>query len=543
MALLNRIKNLFVQDSTYRTPHDFLFKSSTFGQKSDSGEVVTETTAMSLAWVWQAVSTISNDIGRLPVILFDRSNDERERATTHPAYQLIKRRPNPYMTSKVFMSTLTKSALLTGNGLAWIMRDQRGIPIELYPLETSNVRINVIDNEPVYLVRFKLGDEEKAIRHRDVIHIKSISNNGYWGMDCITYARNSIGLGLATEKHGNRFFKNNARPSVVLKTDGNMDKERADQLIASWNEQHAGANNAYKTALLTGGMSAEIMSINNDNAQWLQSRQFQRQEIASWFLLPANKLNDTASVSYSSVAAYNKAYLDQTLMNWIVTWEEELTNKLLTTRQREDEQFSFEFITASLLRADLLQRYQAYQVGIASEFLSPNEVRRMENMPAREGGDTYINPNTKSGGETPESESVTEETLAEPAPDMEQALRALLADRMGRMIRLEMTKANQAATRESNFISWLEVFYQSFGEKIQEALRPCIRTAQAAGFAAGCDVNNLAENHIMDSIDRLLNACECKPEELQTKIGEEVATWSDRITDMTNLIMENNDGQ
>jgi HK97 family phage portal protein len=98
-----------------------------------------------------------------------------------------------------------------------------------------------------------------------------------------------------------------------------MDKERADQLLASWNEMHAGANNAYKTALLTGGMEAKVMSINNDNAQWLQSRQFQRQEIASWFLLPANKLNDTASVSYASVAAYNKAYLDQTLMNWIVT--------------------------------------------------------------------------------------------------------------------------------------------------------------------------------------------------------------------------------
>ena len=535
MALLNRIKNLFVQDSTYRTPHDFLFKSSTFGQKSDSGEVVTETTAMSLAWVWQAVSTISNDIGRLPVVLFDRSNGERERATTHPAYQLIKRRPNPYMTSKVFMSTLTKSALLTGNGLAWIMRDQRGIPIELYPLDTSTVRINVIDNEPVYLVRFKAGDEETAIRYRDIIHIKNISNNGYWGLDCITYGRNSIGLGLATEKHGNRFFKNNARPSVVLETAGNMDKERADQLLASWNEMHAGANNAYKTALLTGGMEAKVMSINNDNAQWLQSRQFQRQEIASWFLLPANKLNDTASVSYASVAAYNKAYLDQTLMNWIVTWEEELTDKLLTTRQREDDQFSFEFITASLLRADLLQRYQAYQVGIASEFLSPNEVRRLENMPAREGGDSFVNPNTKSG-DSPQPEPVPEDAAAR--TDMEPSLRALLADRMGRMIRLEVTKAKQAANREANFISWLELFYDTFGEKVEEALRPCVTTAQAAGFADGCDVHELTQTHIMDSIDRLLNACECKPEELETKIVAEVSTWDVRADEIINRIME-----
>ena len=535
MALLNRIKNLFVQDATYQTPHDFLFKSSTYGQKPDSGEVVTETTAMSLAWVWQAVSTISNDIGRLPVVLFDRSNGERERATTHPAYQLIKRRPNPYMTSKVFMSTLTKSALLTGNGLAWIMRDQRGIPIELYPLETSSVRINIVNNEPVYLVRFKAGDEETPVKHRDIIHIKNISNNGYWGLDCLTYARNSIGLGLATEKHGNRFFKNNARPSVVLETSGNMDKEKADQLLASWNEMHAGANNAYKTALLTGGMEAKVMSINNDNAQWLQSRAFQRQEIASWFLLPANKLNDTSSVSYSSVAAYNKAYLDQTLMNWIVNWEEELTDKLLTTRQREEDQFNFEFITASLLRADLLQRYQAYQVGIASEFLSPNEVRRLENMPAREGGDSFVNPNTKSG-DSPQPEAAPEDAAAR--TDMEPSLRALLADRMGRMIRLEVTKAKQAATREANFISWLELFYDTFGEKVEEALRPCVTTAQAAGFAEGCDVHEITQTHIMDSIDRLLNVTECKPEELETKIVAEVSTWDVRADDIINRIME-----
>jgi hypothetical protein len=235
------------------------------------------------------------------------------------------------------------------------------------------------------------------------------------------------------------------------------------------------------------------------------------------------------------VAAYNKAYLDQTLMNWIVTWEEELTDKLLTTRQREDDQFNFEFITASLLRADLLQRYQAYQVGIASEFLSPNEVRRLENMPAREGGDSFVNPNTKSG-DTPQPEA--EPAEPEVKTDMEPSLRALLADRMGRMIRLEVTKAKQAATREANFISWLELFYDTFGEKLEEALRPCVTTAQAAGFAEGCDVHELTQTHIMDSIDRLLNVTECKPEELETKIVAEVSTWDVRADEIINRIME-----
>lgn len=543
MALLNKIKSLFVQDS-YRTPPDYFFKSSTFGQRSDSGEVINTQSAMSLAWVWQAVSTISNDVGRLPVVLFDRANDERVKAINHPAYQLLKRRPNPYMTAKVFKSLLTKNALLTGNGLAWIVRDVRGIPIELYPLATEAVRINVIDNEPVYLVRFKSGDDEVAINHRNIIHLKNVTSNGYWGLDAISYAKNSIGLGLATEKHGNRFFKNNARPSVVLQTDSNMDKEKADQLIASWNNQHAGSDNAYKTALLTGGMSAEVMSVNNDNAQWLQSRQFQRQEIASWFLLPANKLNDTSSVSYSSVAAYNQAYLDQTLMNWIVSWEEELTEKLLTTKQRTSDEFSFEFITAGLLRADLLQRYQAYQVGIASEFLSPNEVRRMENMRAREGGDVFQNPNTKPSSPAENSRSQKLDKIdvdidVEPDAKLKKALDDLLIDRMTRMVKLESSKAIQAAASDKNFVAWLEVFYADFGNKIKEALEPCIATAKAAGFAAGVDAKELSDTHVMESIDMLLVTCgECTQDKLQASIENEVESWHSRIETMVKLILE-----
>ncbi len=114
---------------------------------------------------------------------------------------------------------------------------------------------------------------------------------------------------------------------------------------------------------------------------------------------------------------------------------------------------------------------------------------------------------------------------------------------MGRMIRLEVTKAKQAATREANFISWLELFYDTFGEKVEEALRPCVTTAQAAGFAKGCDVHELTQSHIMDSIDRLLNVTECKPEELETKIVLEVSTWDVRADEIINRIMEKSDGE
>ena len=547
MPLLETLKGVFVKNATYRNPPDWFYTSLAGGNMSDSGEVVNEKTALTLAWVWQAVATISNDIGRLPCVLYEQTEDgERVRAKTHPAYKLAKKRPNPFMSSKTFRSVLTKNALLTGNGLAWIQRDGRGAPLEMYPLPTSNVKVEIVNNEPVYLVKFDDKHEAVPISYRDIFHIKNVTSNGYWGIDVVSYAKNSVGLGLATEKHGNRFFKNNAKPSVVLETEQNIDKERADQLLASWNAMHAGADNAYKTAILSGGMQAKVMSITNDNAQWLQSRQFQRQEIASWFLLPANKLNDTASVSYSSVAAYNKSYLDQTLMNWIVSWEEEYNDKLLTPRQRESEDYYFEFITAGLLRADLLQRYQAYQVGIASEFLSPNEVRRFENLPQRsdEGGDRFQNPNTKP------SDAPAEPEIIEPEPEIiqpeenedevEDSLRALLNDRLERMIRLEIKKATQAAGRDDNFIYWMELFYDEFEQKLTEAIKPCFDTVNATGFGSGVGLKRIVQDYTADSCYKLLQvAGDNTQETLQGAVVAETSGWLKRSAETINQIMRN----
>jgi HK97 family phage portal protein len=540
MPLLDSLKGLFVRNATYRNPPDWFYTSLVGGNVSDSGETVNQKTALTLAWVWQAVSTISNDIGRLPCNLYETTpEDERIKAVRHPAYRLARKRPNPFMSSKTFRSVLTKNALLTGNGLAWIERDGRGAPLEMYPLQTDNVRIHIVENEPVYLVRFRDNDQAVPISYRDIFHIKNVTSNGYWGLDVVSYARNSIGLGLATEKHGNRFFKNNAKPSVVLESEQNINKETADQLLASWNAAHAGAGNAYKTAILSGGMSAKVMSIANDNAQWLQSRQFQRQEIASWFLLPANKLNDTASVSYSSVEAYNKSYLDQTLMNWLITWEEEYNDKLLTPRQRENENYYFEFNTAGLLRADLLQRYQAYQVGISSEFLSPNEVRRFENLPRRvdDGGDNYQNPNTKSGS-TPQQTNQTTPTIEEET-QLADSLRLLLNDRLERMVRLEIKKANAAAGKDHNFVGWLEAFYGTFRDQLYESLSPCYKTTQAAGFSNYQDLDDVVDDYISDSVERLLTvAGDSIPSELIKNVEQETHDWLKRIQLVINQIME-----
>lgn len=540
MKLINRIKGLFT-NSTFRNPADWFWKSTMIGSRSDSGIVVNSDKAMTLAWVWQAVNTISNDIARLPVILYDKRNpDDRVRATTHPGYSLLKRAPNPYMSPKTLLSVLMKNALLSGNGVAWIQRDGRGAPIALYPLPPDNVTLEVVNNEPIYVVQFPYQDksEKVALSFRDVIHIKNLTNNGYWGYDTISYARNSIGLGLATEQHGNRFFKNNARPSVVLETDGTIDKERADNLLASWNEMHAGSNNAYKTALLSGGMKAKIMSINNDNAQWLDSRKFQRQEVASWFNIPPHKLGDSSKTSFSSLEAENRSYADMTLMNWIVEIEQQLDNKLLTARQRQRDQYNFEFLTAGLLRADLITRYQSYQIGISSEFLSPNEVRKLENMPSREGGDTYQNPNTKSSNVEVEEE-VEDEVVEEVEEDngLENALRKLVDDRVTRMMRIENNKVVRASQKDENFVVWMDNFYQDLQTTFVESLKPCMDTIRAAGFKSD-ELDDSVASYLAESCERLLDVAGTATfENFETAIVEELAEWDSRKQQLINAII------
>jgi len=540
MKLLNRIRGLFT-NSTFRNPADWFWKSTMIGSRSDSGIVVNSDKAMTLAWVWQAVNTISNDIARLPVLLYDkRDPDDRIRAKTHPGYALLKRAPNPYMSPKTLLSVLMKNALLSGNGVAWIQRDGRGAPIGLYPLPPENVTLEVVNNEPIYVVQFPYQEksEKVALNFRDVIHIKNLTNNGYWGYDTISYARNSIGLGLATEQHGNRFFKNNARPSVVLETDGTIDKERADNLLASWNEMHAGSNNAYKTALLAGGMKAKVMSINNDNAQWLDSRKFQRQEVASWFNIPPHKLGDSSKTSFSSLEAENRSYADMTLMNWVVEIEQQLDNKLLTARQRQRDQYNFEFLTAGLLRADLITRYQSYQIGISSEFLSPNEVRKLENMPSRDGGDTYQNPNTKSSNVEVEEE-VEDEVVEEVEEDngLENALRKLVDDRVARMMRIENNKVIRASQKDENFVNWMDNFYKDLKTTFIESLNPCVDTIRAAGFHAD-ELDESVGKYLEESCERLLEVAGTATfENFESAIADELANWDVRKQQLIDSII------
>ena len=551
MGILANLKQS-IFGSTAKMPQEWFFSNVGRGS-TDSGVVINQQTALTLSWVWQATNIISNDVGKLPLVLYDRSDsDNRERAKLHPAYKLIKRSPNRFMNAKTFKSLLTSQALLTGNGLAAIVRDNRGAPVELIPLDPLKTKIDMVDGEPMYVTKFPGEDTERALFYRNVLHIKGLGNNGYWGHDVVSLARNSFGLGLAAEKHGSSTFKNNARPSVVLESEATLDQEKADQIIASWGRMHSGVDNASKTALLSGGLRANVISMNNENTQWIESRKFQREEVASWFNISPNKLGSSdQATSYRSAEASNQAYLDSTLMNWLVTWEEECDRKLISERQLANESLEFEFLTASLLRADLLTRYQAYQIAIQGEFMNPNEVRKLENMKKRkdEDGDKFQNPNTKSAeSQKTESDSSNESEVVDDSAienatvqnsAVVESLRNLIDDRLERMLRIEVKKISAAAgKRETNFLDWMEVFYTDWQTTFAQSITPVLGVLDELNLTS-TEAGRIAQTWVDESVERLLEvAGNSYADDLAVNVENELALWPERKTLLTLALLK-----
>ncbi len=492
--------------ATQRDPEAFFSDRSS----GDSGVVVNKTTALSYAYVWQAVTTLAGDIASLPLEVYERQSDDgRERDTMHPAWWRLNEDANEFMTANTLREVLTAHALLYGNGYAAIDRsgnDRRLIP--LLPEETQPV---VSRGQLVYETN-KGKPNQETIRAEDILHIKGLGWNGIEGYSVLTMARNSFGLGLTMERHGNRHFKNNARPGVVLKHPRTLDKKSADELLSSWESRHSG--NPDRPALAAGGLDIEQLTGNNDDAQWLAGREFQRDEVASWFKMPPHKLGSSARVSYNSLENEERSYLQNTLRYWLCKWEKEAGCKLLTDLQRRNRTHYIEHNVGELIRGDMTTQMNTLRTGIESTILSPNEARKKLNMPPRDGGDTFENPNTSSStaatipvsepapvamasmidwgaerqamGDTVASAVAAEFAKVEPDLDstaLDAAHRALLHDRVRGLFRTEASKVRKsaaaAAAGRHNFLAWLDEFYAEWPAKVANDLRPILAAIEA----------------------------------------------------------------
>lgn len=362
--------------------------------KSSSGMAVNPETAMRQATVYSCVKVLSEDVAQLPLILYRRTykngREGRERATDHSSYRLMKLRPNQFQTSLNFREMLTAHNALRGNSYAFISRIGRGEVKELLPIHSDRVEVKCDNNWNVTFQVHMANGALKTFDRTELLHICGMTLNGYSGLGPLSYARETIGLSLATEKYGAQLFKNGAKLGGILTYPGRFKTADTGRSVAQSFDDATSGENAHKTALLEEGMKWEKVSMTADDAQFLETRKFQIPEIARFFRMPLHKIQELERATFSNIEHQAIEYVVGTLGPWLVRWEQSLNNALLSEKEQED--YYFEFMVDGLLRGDIKSRYEAYSRGILAGFINRNEVRARENMDYAEGLDEFLTP-------------------------------------------------------------------------------------------------------------------------------------------------------
>ena len=356
---------------------------------TQSGVPVTPESSLSSTPVWQAVNMLSGSIGILPLKLMRRTGDTRQAATSHPVYKLVTGHPNKWQTAINFKEMMQGHLLLRGNAFAQIVRDEADRVIMLVPLHPDRIEIRTDDaGSLVYVLRRKIGGERIFVA-REILHIRGLSSDGIIGYSPIELMRDAVGLSLATERFGSKFFNNAARPSGVLMHPNTMKEEAQERLKESWQTAFTG-NGAHSVAVLEEGMQWLQLGISNEQSQFLETRRFQISEVARVFNIPPHKLKDLDRATFSNIEHQSIEYVQDAVTPWAIRWEEQLALSLLT--EQEQETLFFKFSLQSLLRGDNASRSQFYRELFNIGVLSINEIRAFEDLNDVEDGDSRFVP-------------------------------------------------------------------------------------------------------------------------------------------------------
>ena len=379
------------QDSYGGSAYSFFFGRST------SGKNVNERTAMQTTAVYSCVRILSEAIASLPVHVYRYTDTGKERVYDHPLYYLLHDEPNPEMTSFVFRETLMSHLLIWGNAYAQIIRDGNGRVLELYPLLQDKMEVDRDENGRLYYIYTRNSDENPNfeeygrvyLRQEDVLHIPGLGFDGLVGYSPIAMAKNAVGMTMACEEYGASFFENGATPGGVLEHPGVL-KDPA-KVRESWHSVYGGSRNAGKVAVLEEGMKYQQIGIPPEEAQFLETRKFQINEIARLYRIPPHMIGDLDKSSFSNIEQQSLEFVKYTLDPWVIRWEQCLQKSLFLPQEKK--RYFVKLNVDGLLRGDYQSRMNGYAVGVQNGFMSPNDVRRLENMdliPDELGGNRYL---------------------------------------------------------------------------------------------------------------------------------------------------------
>ncbi len=374
LRTLSRVKNQVSDAPTFRMG------------SSVSGTQVNERTALQSTAVYACVRIIAETVASLPLQVYRVVGEGKEKAVDHTLYRILHDEPNPEMSSFSYREVLLTHLLLWGNSYSQILRSGRGEVLGLYPLLPDRVEPDR-DKEGELFYVYRSAGQTHYLDASDVLHIPGLGFDGLVGYSPIALAKNAIGLTLSAEEYGNRFFANNATPSGVLTTAGVI--KDPGKVREAWHTAYGGVRNSNRVAVLEEGLQYHPISLPNSDAQFLETRKFQIEEICRIYRVPPHLVADLSRASFSNIENQSISFVVHTIRPWLVRIEQAMNRKLFA----EEERCYVSFNAAALLRGDYKSRMDGYAIGMQNGFFSVNDIRRMENLdpiPSEEGGDLYL---------------------------------------------------------------------------------------------------------------------------------------------------------
>lgn len=441
--------------------NSWLTLSSWFAGYGDStaGIAVDPDTALKVSTVFACVGLLSETIASLPLVIYRYMENDmgRERARNHPLYEVLHSQPNDQQTAFDFVQMMQAHALLRGSGYAEIRPGPRGFADQLVPLHPDNVQKEKLASGRV---RFRIRDEvgrERPLNQEDVFEVGGLSLDGWNTVSVVAYARDSLGLSLAAERYGSRFFRNDSRPGGVLTTDGTIKEDAAKRIKSDWEALHASANQ-HRVAVLEQGLKWQQVGISPEEAQFLGTREHQAEDVCRWFRVPPHMVGLTSKATSwgSGIEEMNLGFLAYTLRPWLTRWVQAIRRDLILAQQT----YFADFVIQDLLRGDIEKRYNAYAIGIQNGWLNRNEVRRFENMNSMgPKGDVYLQPLNMSDA-----------SQANAASPPGEHYRLLAEEAAARVVRKEIAAMTRAA-KGDDFENQVRQFYQGHVSLVAQTMR------------------------------------------------------------------------
>lgn len=473
-----------------------------------AGISVTPETAMNFSAVFAAHKILAESKAMLPMMLFERLQPRgKTPAKKHPLYPILHDVSNPEMDAYLVSEVLTGNLVGRGSSYAKIDYDNSGRITALWPIPTG--RVTKRRNQQLQLV-FDVAmpsGQTKTYRRDEIFWLRGFSPDGINTYTPIQLQAQGIGLALAAEGYGATFFGNGARPGGVLQSDAALSDTAYQRVKQSWKDTHGGVSKSNTVAILEEGLKWQDTSIPNEDAQFLQTRVFQVEEIARWYRIPNMMLNMSgANSTYASVEAYGLQFVIYTLYPWLVRWEKAVSMQLLLESERE--KYFAEHIMAAILRGDTTSRFAAYGTGRQWGWLSVNDIRDLENMNPIDGGDVYLQPSNMVNANDPMK--------------IQRSYLPVLADSIARVLRREGNDVRAAVARvlakqgAESFVDWMGEFYREHQGWMVQQLTPTMRSLaemigdgmdlSAVDLRVGESLRLFALRHCNQAQERIKNA-------------------------------------